>query len=527
MRPTACSASTSTSPRSSRRSAPSRASRRRGAPAPTPRPKGEIFAGDIRDVVAGMITGILGELGKTPAAMSRDEKMEVVKRLEERGGLPGQALRRAGGRGAGPLALHHLQLPQGDPARRAGGRRAGAPDEADAPPATGLAVDGVSSTGTTGPVLRAPTPATVAALYALVAGSRQPLRGRDRPGQERRQDHRRERPAGRGGPLPRPHVARPGRRAHRPPHRPREAEHLAAVRARSWRPREARSSARTTRSRCWRNCRSTRRWAASSSAGQAGSGEVEVSGPTTLAELRATVERLQALGAAQVLVDGAINRIGSASPRVSDGLVLATGGMVGDTLDDVLETTAAAVEMLTLPAVDDATRALLAGARRGRTRGPCASTRPATPRRSTSHTVIGEGVTVARQVERLGAELLYIGGALTQEFVDDFVRVLPPRTQHAAGGPRRHRARPAAGRRGAAAAPRRRPSRCSRRCACSPSPPTPSGCLSRTGPRSSSARSPRPSAAAYPLFDVVNGLAAAADATLPHASLSSRKQVMP
>jgi predicted transcriptional regulator YheO len=46
---------------------------------------GEIFAGDIRDVVAGMVTQIVGELGKTPAAMSREEKMEVVKRLEERG----------------------------------------------------------------------------------------------------------------------------------------------------------------------------------------------------------------------------------------------------------------------------------------------------------------------------------------------------------------------------------------------------------------------------------------------------------
>jgi len=45
----------------------------------------EIFAGDIRDVVAGMIAKILNEMGKTPAAMSRDEKMEVVKRLEERG----------------------------------------------------------------------------------------------------------------------------------------------------------------------------------------------------------------------------------------------------------------------------------------------------------------------------------------------------------------------------------------------------------------------------------------------------------
>ena len=45
----------------------------------------EIFSGDIRDVVAGMITKILVEMDKTPAAMSREEKMEVVKRLEARG----------------------------------------------------------------------------------------------------------------------------------------------------------------------------------------------------------------------------------------------------------------------------------------------------------------------------------------------------------------------------------------------------------------------------------------------------------
>jgi predicted transcriptional regulator YheO len=46
---------------------------------------GEIFAGDIRDVLAGMVTQIVGEMGKTPGAMTREEKMEVVKRLEERG----------------------------------------------------------------------------------------------------------------------------------------------------------------------------------------------------------------------------------------------------------------------------------------------------------------------------------------------------------------------------------------------------------------------------------------------------------
>lgn len=45
----------------------------------------EIFAADIRDVVSGMVTKILNEMGKMPAAMTREEKMEVVRRLEDRG----------------------------------------------------------------------------------------------------------------------------------------------------------------------------------------------------------------------------------------------------------------------------------------------------------------------------------------------------------------------------------------------------------------------------------------------------------
>ncbi len=158
-----------------------------------------------------------------------------------------------------------------------------------------------------------------------------------------------------------------------------------------------------------------------------GEGAVEVSGPTTLAELRVTVEHLQALGAEQVLVDGAINRIGSASPRVSDGVVVATGGMVGDTLDDVLETTTGALDLLTLSEVDAETRALVeAHAAAGARAVAFAADGSATVLDLT--TVVGEGVTVAREVERLQAHTLLIGGALTQEFVDDFTRILPPRS---------------------------------------------------------------------------------------------------
>jgi hypothetical protein len=160
----------------------------------------------------------------------------------------------------------------------------------------------------------------------------------------------------------------------------------------------------------------------------AGDGAVEVSGPTTLAELRMTIERLRALGAEQVLVDGAINRMGSASPRVSDGVVVATGGMVGDTLEDVLETTVGALDLLLLPEVNPGTRRLVerhvrAGAR------AVAFTRGGEAHRLKIATVVGEGVTVAREVERLGADTLLVGGALTQEFVDDLIRVLSPRTE--------------------------------------------------------------------------------------------------
>jgi hypothetical protein len=161
--------------------------------------------------------------------------------------------------------------------------------------------------------------------------------------------------------------------------------------------------------------------------GRAGDdGQVEVSGPTTLAELRVTVERLQAHGAEQVLVDGAINRLGSASPRVSDGVVVATGGMVGDTLDEVLETTVATLDLLTLPEVSAETRALAGAA-------PLDSARAVAvdgdghARPLELDTVIGEGVTVAREVERLDARTLFVGGALTRDFVEDFTRVLPPR----------------------------------------------------------------------------------------------------
>ncbi len=158
----------------------------------------------------------------------------------------------------------------------------------------------------------------------------------------------------------------------------------------------------------------------------AGRGAVEISGPTTLSEVRATVDRLEARGARLVLVDGAINRLGSASPRVADAVIVATGGLVADTLEETVETTVATLEMLTLPPADAATVALVDPETLSRARAVAVDG-------AGDHTVleldtvVGEGVTVARELERLETETLFVGGALTQEFADDLTRTLPPR----------------------------------------------------------------------------------------------------
>jgi len=68
---------------------------------------GEIFAGDIREVVAGMVATAVGEMGKTPAAMTREEKMEVVKRLEERGAF---LVKRSAEQVAGALDLSRYTI---------------------------------------------------------------------------------------------------------------------------------------------------------------------------------------------------------------------------------------------------------------------------------------------------------------------------------------------------------------------------------------------------------------------------------
>lgn len=93
-------------------------------------------------------------------------------------------------------------------------------------------------------------------------------------------------------------------------------------------------------------------------------GEVEVAGPSAAADARAVAERMLALGAERVLIDGAIDRRAASSPDVSDGLVMATGAILSDELERVVAITRDAVDVVRLPASTLAPDALVALDRR-------------------------------------------------------------------------------------------------------------------------------------------------------------------
>jgi len=69
------------------------------------------------------------------------------------------------------------------------------------------------------------------------------------------------------------------------------------------------------------------------------SGLVEMAGPGSVSGLRKLLNKMISFGAERVLVDGAINRIASASPSLTGGIILATGAALGPTMDDVIKKT--------------------------------------------------------------------------------------------------------------------------------------------------------------------------------------------
>ena len=82
-------------------------------------------------------------------------------------------------------------------------------------------------------------------------------------------------------------------------------------------------------------------------------GRVEVAGPSAAADVRAVSDAMAELGAEQVLIDGAIDRRAASSPAVADGLVMATGAVLGADIAQVVAATADAVDLVKLPRAED------------------------------------------------------------------------------------------------------------------------------------------------------------------------------
>jgi hypothetical protein len=80
-------------------------------------------------------------------------------------------------------------------------------------------------------------------------------------------------------------------------------------------------------------------------------GTVEVAGPNVAADVRAVSESMATCGAEQVLIDGAIDRRAASSPAVADGLVMATGAVLSQDIEQVVSSTREAVELVRLPPV--------------------------------------------------------------------------------------------------------------------------------------------------------------------------------
>jgi hypothetical protein len=81
-------------------------------------------------------------------------------------------------------------------------------------------------------------------------------------------------------------------------------------------------------------------------------GALEVAGPSAAADVRAVSDAMLELGAEQVLIDGAVDRRAASSPAVADGLVMATGAVLGQSLERVVSATAEAVELVKLPVAE-------------------------------------------------------------------------------------------------------------------------------------------------------------------------------
>jgi hypothetical protein len=144
-------------------------------------------------------------------------------------------------------------------------------------------------------------------------------------------------------------------------------------------------------------------------------GSVEVAGPSSATDLRSVGEEMLLLGAEQALLDGAIDRRAASSPAVADGLVMATGAILGEDIEDVVRVTSEAVDLVRLPAAGEEGAGRAAGADPG-PRGEDDGERLALERRLVLNAEPAEIATLLREHPR--ASTLTVDGALSERFLE-------------------------------------------------------------------------------------------------------------
>jgi len=85
------------------------------------------------------------------------------------------------------------------------------------------------------------------------------------------------------------------------------------------------------------------------------SGYIQIAGPQTSRGIRDVSNTMLQLGAELVLIDGAINRISSAAPAISDGVILATGAVLSRDMNKVIEETIHTIRLFGLMQLEDFT----------------------------------------------------------------------------------------------------------------------------------------------------------------------------
>jgi hypothetical protein len=146
-------------------------------------------------------------------------------------------------------------------------------------------------------------------------------------------------------------------------------------------------------------------------------GAVEVAGPSAAEDLRAVSDAMLGFGAEIVLIDGSIDRRAASSPAVADGLVMATGAVLGEDIHEVVAATKDAVELVRLTAAGS-TRADVSSS---------AGEEPLTPERGL--VLNAEPAEIAALLrEHPKASTFRVDGALSERFLEG---LLAARTERA------------------------------------------------------------------------------------------------